>query len=476
MRNRLPWIFSILFFVTLLFTRFYNLDHTARFTRDESRDLVHMRQIVVDKKLTLVGPISNDNNKVFGSLTYYMLLPFVIGAHFMPIGPAIGAAVWGTLTALILIAITYKVNRRFLIVILPLVLLWFPLLETSRWAWNPHFVLFWISLGILFTCWKKLWAYFSAGISLSLSFHNHYIAFFATSVFVGLLFLQTCLREKAYKRAFALGIGYVLPFLPFFLFDFLHPPGIFVTRYLLGGDTPQTAAFTLQSGMEKIAHAAAMSVHYLAPVPYLPIVIGVLLVLLAVLDIRARSKNLLWFLPVLAQLGMSVILVDYQTRYFLPALPFLFVWLIVPRKHLASKIAKVITVLLLIGSFLTAHDQLTKTSVPPDIYSLTKATAIIAGVVKDPNTPIKNPNIAVLSAPDTDPMAEKYRDALSIYDIHFLTSAQYNVSENLFVVSPAPEAQLRADGDYAMKPFKNSILRHTYTIPNSPWKVYWFSF
>jgi hypothetical protein len=127
-------------------------------------------------------------------------------------------------------------------------------------------------------------------------------------------------------------------------------------------------------------------------------------------------------------------------------------------------------------SLFTVHDQLTRTAVPPDIYSLTKATAIIAGIVKDPNTPIKNPNIAVLSAPDTDPMAEKYRDALSIYDIHFLTSAQYNVSENLFVVSPAPEAQLRADGDYAMKPFKNSILRHVYTIPKSDWKVYWFSF
>ncbi len=244
----------------------------------------------------------------------------------------------------------------------------------------------------------------------------------------------------------------------------------------MGGQTPQTAAFTLQSGTEKLVHAVAMSVQYLAPVPYIPILVGVLLILLLILDLRSGSKNLVWILPVLAQLGISVILVDYQTRYFLPALPFLLVWFIVPRQHFASKVAKAITAILLVVSCFTVRDQLTKTAVPPDIYSLTKATAIIAGIVKDPKTPIKNPNIAVLSAPDTDPMAEKYRDALSIYDIHFLTSAQYNVSENLFVVSPAPEAQLRGDGDYAMKPFKNSILRHVYTIPKSDWKVYWFSF
>jgi hypothetical protein len=467
-------LLTFLFLFFLIFTRFYNLDHTARFTQDESRDLVRMRQIVVDKKITLIGPISNDNKKVFGSLTYYMIFPFTIASGYMPIGPAIGTAFWGVLTALLIIAITYKVNKKFLVVIIPLVLLWFPLLETSRWAWNPHYVLFWISLGILLSFWKRPFAYFAAGTCFALAFHNHYIALFATSVYVATLVFQALWKERKVASAFAVSTGYIWPFLPFVAFDLLHPPGLFFAKYLLGGQTPQTSAFTALSAIERVWQAIIVSVTYLAPFSVFPIIIGICLLALLIADIKQRKAPLLWFLPILAQLLISIPLIDYQTRYFLPAFPFLIMWLIVPRKGSASILAKVTTVILLLVSCITVFPQLTKTSVYPDMASLTEAAKVIAQVVKESHP--KNPNLAVLSSPVTDPMGDIYRDTLSIYDIHFKTAGQYDTSENLFVISTSDEAKLKTDGAYALRPFKDARLKKIYYLKNKPWRIYWFGF
>ena len=89
--NRKSVFILALLVVTLLFTRLYNLDKTARFIWDESSDLVNIHEIYVDKNITLIGPISEDGSKVFGSLTYYMLLPFAIAGNFDPVSTAYGA-------------------------------------------------------------------------------------------------------------------------------------------------------------------------------------------------------------------------------------------------------------------------------------------------------------------------------------------------------------------------------------------------
>lgn len=148
--KRIRLLIALLFLSLLIFTRFYNLDTTARFIWDESSDLVKMHQYFLERKVTLIGPISEDGTKIFGSLTYYMLIPFAAWGNFDPVSPAMGAAFWGCITALLLIYLAYIVNKKFLIPIVLLSLGWSPLLETSRWAWNPNFIPFWIILGIIF--------------------------------------------------------------------------------------------------------------------------------------------------------------------------------------------------------------------------------------------------------------------------------------------------------------------------------------
>lgn len=134
---------STIFLAALSFTRFYNLDHTARFTQDESSDLLRMHQYWSEKRITLVGPISNDNSKVFGSLTYYMLMPFAAAFGFSPISPVYGMAFWGIVASVLFVLLVHSLNPKLTILAAIISLIWYPLLETSRWAWNPHLVIFW---------------------------------------------------------------------------------------------------------------------------------------------------------------------------------------------------------------------------------------------------------------------------------------------------------------------------------------------
>ena len=176
-------IFFVLFFLTLIFTRFYNLEHTARFTEDESGFLVRVHQIFVERKITLVGQVNETGTKVFSSLSVYMLLPFAVLGKFDPASVFYGAAFWGVVTGLALLYIVKIVNPKLLIISSLLILFWFPLVQTGRWAWNPNFIPLWIGLGILCYLQKKDIFYFFTGLFFGLSVHQHYYALFGVAFF-----------------------------------------------------------------------------------------------------------------------------------------------------------------------------------------------------------------------------------------------------------------------------------------------------
>jgi hypothetical protein len=454
-----------------LFTRFYNLDRTARFTQDESSDLLRIHQYFVEKKITLVGPISNDNTKVFGSLTFYMLMPFVVAANFDPIGPAYGAAFWGVLTAILLVLITIKVNPKHVWAAGLLVLIWYPLVETSRWAWNPHYVTFWIALGIYVYLLKKKWSRLFAGIFLGLAFHNHYLAGVATGVFVGLVSLRD-LKRKRWMEAVQLIAGYILPFIPFVIFDLRHPPGLFFAKYLFGGDTPNMVKLTASAFFDRLTENVVAVFQYIT-IPFFSwLTAGIFTVLVAIE--WKKLDRYIWLLPIAAQMVVGSILTNFQTRYFLPALAYLFIWMVLPRKGVAKLLAQGFISLMIISSLITIVPQLTTTLVPPDIYSLRAATNYIAKQVTEKK--LKNANVAALSSPDSDPLAARYRDALSVKNIGLKAATQYDTSEHLFVMSTSDIETLVHDESTAMKIFTKGKLDETYIIPESEWKVYWFHY
>ena len=102
----------IIFLFLLIFSRFYNIPFTARFTEDESGFLVRVHEIYQERKITLVGQVNEQGTKVFGSLSVYLLLPFAFLGKFNPISVFYGAAFWGVITGIVLLYLSLLINKK----------------------------------------------------------------------------------------------------------------------------------------------------------------------------------------------------------------------------------------------------------------------------------------------------------------------------------------------------------------------------
>ena len=220
-----------IFLLGLIVTRFWNLESNGVFFWDQAVELSRIHQYYVEKTLTLVGPISEDNTLVYSSLNDYMLMPFAVIGRFDPLSITWGAAFWGFLTAILIFLLVSKINRKFLLMITVLIMIWFPLIEASHSYWNPYLVPFWIAIGLLLFQFKNSWSYFAAGLAFGLSIHNHYLAIIAVATFISLASLSL-VRQKKFLHLILIFAGLAAALAPFFIFDFLHPPGLFLTRAL----------------------------------------------------------------------------------------------------------------------------------------------------------------------------------------------------------------------------------------------------
>jgi hypothetical protein len=463
-----------LLFVLIVFVRVYGLDDTARFTQDESTDLVRMQQYWQDKKITLVGPISTDNTKVFGSLTYYMQMPFAVAGNFDPVSPVYAMSFWGVLTALLVLVITARVNRKMLWAAVILTVVWYPLLETSRWAWNPHLVLFWIALGItiLVTQKRTLFWNFAAGICFGLTIHHHYIAFLATAAFIGWQSFSLIWQRK-YALATALFLGYAILFVPFLIFDLRHPPGLFINRYLLGEGTPHVAT-TNGDIMERFIRGFMVAGLTIVKHQFFAAAVLITSMILIAADLLKRSKSLLWLLPVLPQILISIVLENYETRYFLPGLLFYYLWLIHPRNDKKSSYLQRIVAGIIIAGSLWTIPLVTQPEAQPTIRVLRSASDSIAKIYQ--THPIKNANVAAVASPDSDLISLKYRDLLSLRHVPLRAASEYDASENLFVISTSDEMRVKGDDSAPMVMFKNAVLKGAYPLVVPPWTLYWYGY
>lgn len=480
--NRTDWFKWCFFFVLLvgvIFTRFWNINETARFTRDESSDLLRMHQYWQEKKITLVGPISSTGNKVFSSLTYYMQLPVVILNNFTLVSPAIATAAWGVLTVFLLFLIwqSYYKNKKLdwqSILFLVLCVVWHPLVITSRWAWNPHLIPFWLALGFFIerSNWKT--KYLWLGLALGMTFHHHYLAIFGVGVF-GLLKMIELIRQKKWKSVFLLVGGALIAILPFIIFDLRHPPGLFFGAYLSGGVSDLQGP-TLTTFWMRFLASCDIALREIVPWKILWIPILFLLGRLMFFDWKNRNKrNLIYIFPVIAQIFASLFVEKAELRYFLPATIFVLMYLLIPREIRAKRIATIIMAIMTIASLFQLPTALTKVEVSPSIAVVSEASAVVTNIFRE-NEVINNPNIAALTGDDLDALGEKYRDVLAMNKITFKAASEYDATENLFVISNQDEETVRNDPNYAMRFFQQAHLVEKISLKNQPWSVYWFNF
>lgn len=462
----------LLFFTAVIFVRFYNIAGTTRFTRDESNTLRMIYDIYYVKHFTFIGPIDSTATIIYPSLTLYLMLPFVAAFSFTPQSPAYSTAFFGVLTVGLILLIAAKINRKLLIYTAALSVVWFPLLESSRWAWNPHFIPFFSFLAILLVLLSNNLTLFLAGLSFGAVFHLHYLSFVAFAAFF-ICFTFTCLLKKEYRKPVILAIGFFLTIIPFIIFDLRHPPGLFFNHFVQNNMVRTDFSSKILRFVTTFPKNFYSSFFYMAQTKIGVWFMVISVLLLFIYDVRFKFKNLIYFAPLLPQIALISLLPVYGNRYFLPALPFFFVWLILKRGKAAERLAKFTIIVIFLGSLLGLKTQLTKPILVPSAGVVNSLADFIKLSVVAGNR--KNVNLAILASPDMDPLGVIYRHTLYAKGINVLLPTQYAITDNLYIVSTALENTVRKDPANVMDGFRNGPLSETYQLQNTQWKVYLFN-
>jgi hypothetical protein len=472
--NKTKFLLIPIFIAFLSFTRFYNLDSSATFFWDQTEFLVKTHQIFTERKITLIGAVSENGLTVWSSLTNYMLMPFVVLGNFDPLSISVGAAFWGVIVAISFLLLTKKVNAKFILFISILVLIWFPLIETSRWAWNPNLIPFWIALGLFFYQFKKPLFLFVSGLSLGLAVHHHYLAVFAVGVF-GLIGAIALLKDKRAHSLLAFGGGFLVAVLPFVLFDLRHPPGLFLTRVLYFNQVESKASVAMS--LIRVWDNLKLVFFYYTHSTILSVLLGLFATLLLIFDIRKKLGSLVYFGPWLFQIiAVAFIQHSYQ-HYLLPGLVFFFTWLIYPREKIGEILSKGIVCVLILGSFFTIIPQM-KTNPfvdrawQPNTKTVREIVNIMQSVIEKEN--LEKVNVVALGSQDTNTYGLKYRNLLLIKGVGLLTKDQYPDTDHLFVISQSPELQVRSDPAYEMTNFREGKLKGKWNIGEGDWVIYAF--
>lgn len=461
------FIFAFLFFI-LIISRFILLDRSARFIWDESDDLVRMHDIYVNHRITMVGPIAEDNTKLFGSLSYYMLMPFAIAYNFNPVGNVVGTAFYGTLTALGLMYLLRKHLKvpTLVAVIIPIVL--FPLVQSSRWAWNPHFIPFWelLVLLILYRWHKKWYAWPLAGLLQGLTIHNHWFGIFAS---VGLMAALFFVRKVKKKELVLFIAGFILSLVPFVVFDITHPPGLFFTRLFYF--SPLTAAktpFSIGSVITYIFSGTVGFFQYLIPNMWLAATFTLFFVIYLFKTIKHKSPGVLFIIPVVAQIvGLALLRQEPYTHYLLPVIVYFVLFLLYPSK--AKKLQWLLIGILIIGSIIASTHEILKNDWSTNIKRTLHITDILEKNMTD------NCNVFAGASPDPSTQGIKYRNLLQLRGKSFLSKLNYDTNNCLFVISTSGEAKIQKDPAYELNHIRGRKAVEVWTVEDG-WKVYLYKY
>lgn len=210
-------------------TRFYNLKETYTFSFDQYRDAWVAKEIIIDKKLTLIGPQSSFYGIFYGPGYYYSLAIFYFLSGMSPLGGAYWAIFVGFLTLLILFIVAkelYSLKTAFIASIIYIFSSKINLLLNRDCRNDPPLIL--ISLLILLILYKikhkykknKYLPFILLGLLAGLAYHFH----FAGIVFIPLIIITYKIlkvRNVVFKSLITL-IASIIAIFPIILFDFLH--------------------------------------------------------------------------------------------------------------------------------------------------------------------------------------------------------------------------------------------------------------
>ena len=208
------------------FLRLYRIDVLMRFIWDEGRDMRAIRNIVVNRDLTLFGPFNEiaGHKDFFGVFHYYLMLLALYLANFNPVGPAIFTALLGVSALIVFYIWLRKYQDKKIALATIAIMAVSPLaVRFNQWPWNPNTLGFFASFYLLFLYFfqenkKTIWIVL-AGFTLGLLFQLHYFSIALIMPALLILFHQ---NKKTWANTAIFGLFFILPNLSFVVFDLTH--------------------------------------------------------------------------------------------------------------------------------------------------------------------------------------------------------------------------------------------------------------
>lgn len=197
---------------------------------DQGRDYLAVREIVVDKNLTLIGPevgagFAGLGGIFHGPYYYYSLvLPFLLfGGH--PYGGLVAMFFFGVASLFLCFYFTQKIFNTKAALIATFLLAVCPLIsDQSRFMWNSHPTTFFILLAFWFTfkIFKNPTKYFFLATFTAGIIYGFEIAISVPLIVSQFLYALLVLKIKKIRVYLAGLLGVFIAHLPFFAFEFRH--------------------------------------------------------------------------------------------------------------------------------------------------------------------------------------------------------------------------------------------------------------
>jgi glycosyltransferase involved in cell wall biosynthesis len=217
-------ILLILLIGTLLRTN--NISQYMTFLGDEGRDVYIVRDIILGRNFTIIGPGTSIGNMYLGPWYYYLMVIPLWLAKFSPVGPALMVAGFGVAT----IALLWWIGRQWfgrisalvvagLYAVAPTVIIF------SRSSWNPNIMPFFALLAMygIWKVWKYgywRWLVISA-LSLGFVLNSHYLGLLIVPV-IGIYWVLAKKDKTTWKYLLMSVAVLAIIMLPLFVFDAVH--------------------------------------------------------------------------------------------------------------------------------------------------------------------------------------------------------------------------------------------------------------
>lgn len=219
----------ILIFILFISLRFYQLEKRISFDWDQEQFSYQVKKILVNNKLTLLGPrVNNDQGFFLGPYFTYLLVPFYLLSNLHPYALIYFVAVYNFLFFFISFFIIRKIfdgKTAFFF--------------CAFWAINPYLIGFdtipwnpiFIPFGLLMVFYQlhqvyrigKIRDYFILGLIIGF-FNNMHIQFFFIFLFslIFLIIKNIFQKKLLLKKTIFVFLGYLFTFIPLLIFDLRH--------------------------------------------------------------------------------------------------------------------------------------------------------------------------------------------------------------------------------------------------------------